>query len=171
MGAYRKFALNLTTVAVPSLIAFDLVYVYPMSSMSGFVNYLSYTAGSNKGDTTQGTMFNSVLGLGNVDANYTSSKVVEAIATTADGKIDFAWTPVAGSVEVQVGGAWQKVEASADGTYATVEGATRVKYEYDNVVIPQNDIPLLNVKMEHIDLYAKARRIAIYYSQIAAYQA
>lgn len=29
MGAYRKFALNLTTVAVPNLIAFDLVFVYP----------------------------------------------------------------------------------------------------------------------------------------------
>jgi hypothetical protein len=27
MGAFRKFALNLTTVAVPNLIAFDLVIV------------------------------------------------------------------------------------------------------------------------------------------------
>ena len=31
--------------------------------------------------------------------------------------------------------------------------------------------PILNAKMESVDLHAKARRIAIYYSQIAAYQA
>lgn len=39
MGLFKKFALNLTTVALPSLIAFDLVIVYPMSSMSGYINY------------------------------------------------------------------------------------------------------------------------------------
>ena len=36
MGLFRKFALNLTTVAVPNLIAFDLVIVSPMSSMAGY---------------------------------------------------------------------------------------------------------------------------------------
>ena len=29
LGAYKKFALNLTTVALPNLIAFDLVIVHP----------------------------------------------------------------------------------------------------------------------------------------------
>lgn len=37
--------------------------------------------------------------------------------------------------------------------------------------IPQNDLPLLNAEMAGITLQAKARRIAIYYSQIANYQA
>ena len=41
----------------------------------------------------------------------------------------------------------------------------------NNVNIPQNDIPLLSAKMESMPLLAKARRIAIYYSQIAAFQA
>ena len=36
MGAYKRFALNLVTVAIPSLIAFDLVMVQPMSSVSGY---------------------------------------------------------------------------------------------------------------------------------------
>lgn len=40
MGLFKKFSLNLTTVALPNLIAFDLVIVYPMSAMSGYVNYL-----------------------------------------------------------------------------------------------------------------------------------
>lgn len=40
----------------------------------------------------------------------------------------------------------------------------------NNVNIPQNDIPLLSAKMEAMPLLAKARRIAIYYSQMAAFQ-
>lgn len=36
MGLFRKFSLNLTTVAVPNLIAFDLVIVHPMTSMAGY---------------------------------------------------------------------------------------------------------------------------------------
>lgn len=39
MKMYKKFALNLTTVALPNLIAHDLVIVHPMSSMSGFITY------------------------------------------------------------------------------------------------------------------------------------
>ena len=149
-----------------NLIAFDLVFVYPMSSMSGFINYLTYTAGSNKGETKRGEVFNSPLGLGKVDPNYTSSKVVEAV--TAEEAFAPAWTPVEGTVRFFVNGAWAE---AVDAPAKVPTGATKVAYEYDNVVIPQNDLPILNAKMESVDLHAKARRIAIYYSQIAAYQA
>ena len=50
-------------------------------------------------------------------------------------------------------------------------GEVKVRYVYDNVVIPQNDLPMIKAEMKNIALVAKARRIAIYYSQIAAYQA
>lgn len=46
-----------------------------------------------------------------------------------------------------------------------------VNYAYDNVTIPQNDLPIVNARIKSIPLIAKARRIAIYYSQIAAFQA
>lgn len=39
LGLWKRFALNLTTVVVPNLISHDLVIVYPMSSMSGYINY------------------------------------------------------------------------------------------------------------------------------------
>lgn len=39
MGLFKKFCLNLTNVALPNLIANDLVIVHPMSSMSGYVTY------------------------------------------------------------------------------------------------------------------------------------
>lgn len=46
-----------------------------------------------------------------------------------------------------------------------------VEYQYNNEFIPQNDIPLINVTDEGIQLNAKPRRIAIYFSQLAAFEA
>ena len=189
MGLFRKFALNLTTVAVPNLIAFDLVLVHPMSSMAGYVNYIEYTAGSNKGDTKQGDVLNSPFGLGKVDPNYSADRVVETVAGEAAGKAFVAaWTPVMEKAfyvkdgkEVRFGtegatwAAYKVVKADGTVEYSatapTVAEGDRVAYVYDNVVIPQNDLPIINAEMKAIPLVAKARRIAIYYSQIAAYQA
>ena len=180
LGAYKKFALNLTTVALPNLIAFDLVIVYPMSSISGFINYVQYTAGSTKGNTVKGEVLNDPFRLGKVDAEYTSDRVVETLAED----LKLSWTPVAQIVKVD-GVALTEDEKAAivvaeDGTITAAEGKTlpsqikkgaKVAYIYDNVVVPQNDIPLVNARMESIALVAKARRVAVYYSQIAAFQA
>jgi hypothetical protein len=198
MGLWKKFCLNLTTVALPNLIAHDLVIVHPMSSMSGFITYINYTAGTNKGNVQQGDLFNNPFMLGDVDgtrsgvgngytANYTAQKVVEAVTSFTSGTSKVAWFPVvAGSIRAldadgnevsdPTGTAWT---AAADGTitagsYASGKSATdvaKIAYEYDNIVIPQNDLPILNAKIESIPLVAKARRIAVYYSQIAAFQA
>lgn len=177
LGLFKKFSLNLTTVAVPSLIAFDLVMVYPMTSMSGYINYLKYTAGSNKGETKQGDVFNDPFRLGKVDANYTSERVVETVKVNAEGKATVAWFPVIeGTLEV-VGNPSVTVTSVDTKTGEVVFAGTsdqqevKVRYVYDNVVIPQNDLPILNVEMASIPLIAKARRIAVYYSQIAAFQA
>ena len=64
LGAWKKFCLNLTNIAVPSLIANDLVIVHPMTSYSGSVAYLRYVSLSDKGDVKIGDEFNSVFGLG-----------------------------------------------------------------------------------------------------------
>lgn len=179
LGLFKKFTLNLTTVALPNLIAHDLVIVHPMSSMSGFITYVKYTIGSNKGESKQGDVINEPFKLGNVDKNYTSSAVVEEF--TGDGttvKFTVAWTPVLelGKVfvdGVEVAGATVD-KATGEVTLATAPGngkKVRIAYTYDNIVIPQNDLPTVNAKMESISLIAKARRVAIYYSQIAAFQA
>lgn len=194
MGLFKKFCLNLTTVALPNLIANDLVIVHPMSSMSGFITYINYTAGSNKGDIEQGDIFNNPFQLGDVkSATYTADRVTEAL-TAGTGNV-LAWTPVvAGAFEYNNAKYDVKIIASdgtasykyvnptdnkiystlSDGTYSSEYSATagdKVAYVYDNVIIPQNDLPILNAKMESIPLLAKARRIAVYYSQIAAFQA
>ena len=187
MGMYKKFTMNLTNVALPNLIAYDLVIVQPMSSMSGYITYVEYTAGSNKGETAQGDVFNSPFGLGKVDPNYTADRVVETTkAVQADSKVvaQLAWTPVmvddAGKlVEGKIlKGVTEVTEykVTKDGKIEFTSGVSaedeiKVAYVYDNVVIPQNDLPIINAQIKNIPLIAKARRVAVYYSQIAAFQA
>ena len=187
MGMYKKFTMNLTNVALPNLIAYDLVIVQPMSSMSGYITYVEYTAGSNKGETAQGDVFNSPFGLGKVDPNYTADRVVETTkAVQEDSKVvaQLAWTPVmvddAGKL-VQgkiLNGVTEVTEytVTKDGKIEFTSGVSagneiKVAYVYDNVVIPQNDLPIVNAQIKNIPLIAKARRVAVYYSQIAAFQA
>lgn len=219
-----------------------------MSSMSGYITYLKYTLGSNKGASNQGDVYNTPFSLAQMrngervpfDADYTSAKVVDTGTTPTDGKIHMHWNPVIpktvklttykadGTVDkvyLDVNGDGQfydvtnssvstKVSACGntynvdvivtpavttpaaglsvvygkgstsrtDGTpeacfgtstapnrgldVAVVTGlAADTKYElsyvYNNIYIPQNDLPLLNVEMDSIPLIAKARRIAI----------
>lgn len=182
LGDFKKFTLNLVTVALPDLIAFDLVMVQPMSSLTGYIAYVKYTAGSNKGATKQGDVFNDPFRLGKVDKDYTSERVTESFVGDGTAKaFKVMWGPiVTTSVKVLVNGAEKVVgtdyTVAEDGTvtFTTAPAASdqiRIGYIYDNVVIPQNDLPILNAEMDHIALVAKARRIAIYYSQIANYQA
>ena len=170
MGMYKKFCLNLTTVALPNLIAHDLVIVHPMSSMSGYVPYIEYQYATNKGQTKQGDLISNPFGFGKVDSDFTGSRVVENV--DGAGEIVFAWTPVAGSVRFLKEGETEYQDLTADGFGKyQAPGKGKVAYVYDNVVVPQNDLPMIKAEMKNIALVAKARRIAIYYSQIAAYQA
>ena len=171
MGMFKKFALNLTTVALPNLIAHDLVIVHPMSSMSGFITYIEYQYASNKGATAQGDLISNPFGFGKVDASFTGAKVVEAITA---GMTKVAWGPVVAGSGKFLNDKNEEIEGGelkVDGTFTAPEGATKIAYAYDNVVIPQKDLPMIKAEMKSISLVAKARRIAVYYSQIAAYQA
>ena len=210
MGMFKKFALNLTTVALPNLIANDLVIVHPMSSMSGYVTYIEYQYASNKGQTRVGDLISNPWEFGSqtdadgnpIHTDFTGARVVENV--TAAGDYTLAWDKavkgaftvitVGGKVVefdpratytdeekatiatkdvkvVKASGDVQYVDLNASGKVASLADGDRVAYVYDNVVIPQNDLPVIRAEMKSIALVAKARRIAIYYSQIAAYQA
>ena len=168
MGLFKKFCLNLTTVALPNLISHELVIVSPMSSMSGYITYIEYVAGSKKGQTENGDLFNNPFKLGDVDANYTSQAVVENVEA---GDFKPAWTPVVGNKVTFIAANGDETEMELVDGKVNISEPGRVKYQYDNIVIPQNDIPMLRAEMKSIPLIAKARRIAVYYSQIAAFQA
>lgn len=99
---------------------------------------------------------------------YTGAPIVEVIAAEA---VEFApaWTPVEGKVEfIKSTGEIEEKEL-VDGKVTITAGEfAKARYVYDNVKIPQNDLPIVNMEMESLPLVAKARRVAIYYSQIAA---
>lgn len=188
MGDFKKFCLNLTTVALPTLIAPELVIVNPMSSYSGYITYVEYSAGTNKGQTKQGDVFNDPFRLGKVDVEYTGSAVTEsddnsASEATKDHKL--AWGPVVKGA-FKDGATMKDVKlVKSDGTVSFVnlkDGTDdtitlaagwkgTIAYKYNNETIPQNDIPTVNVAVRNKSLIAKARRVAVYYSQIAAFQA
>ena len=181
MGAFKRFCLNLTTVTMPNLIASDLVIVHPMTSMAGYISYLKFVKGTNKGESKRGDLVADPFRLGNVDVNYTSSLVVETV--TAGTDVQLAWAPVfvgkdefgrdfSPSIVGHPDAVVTVTDAKAGKVSITgVSGEVKIRYAYDNVVIPQNDLPILNAEMANIALVAKARRIAVYYSQLAAFQA
>ena len=86
MGLFKKFALNLTTVALPhTYLSTRLVIVAP-GKMSGYITILKSTP-----ETQQKVALHRVCittpPLGNVDAYYTSSKVVEEKPAVTNEKV------------------------------------------------------------------------------------
>lgn len=175
--------------------------------MTGYITYINYSAGLDKGETNAGDVLNNPFKLGKVDSNYTSSRIIDKLAAGETFKAD--WTPVADAftvitvdgkeVEFDERETYTEAElktkttkalkvttttidnkevvitfADADETVAAAEGTSvKVAYVYDNVVVPQgaDKIPTIKAEMKSMALLAKARRIAVYYSQIAAFQA
>lgn len=138
---------------------------HPMSSMSGYVSYLKFTAGVSKGDINKGDVFNDAFRIGKVDEKYTSNRVVETIDGEATEFVP-AWTPVFGGKVVLIkenGDEEEKELVDGKVTGLTAGEYKKVKYLYDNMIIPQNELPLLTAEMDAIPLIAKARRIAVYY--------
>lgn len=179
LGAWKRFCLNLTNIAVPSLIANDLVIVHPMTSYSGSVAYLKYVALTDKGGVKVGDEFNSVFGLGKMDdkrVNYTSQVIVESGDTPTMADKLFA-----NGMTYEEDGAIKKANYKsvlADGTVkygANPEsGAKKIAYvikTFQMETVPAEDIPTIGPKMEHIALVAEPRRIAVKYDQITAFQA
>ena len=125
------------------------------------ITYVEYSYGSNKGVTKQGDLISNPFKFGTTNVDYTGAKVVE---TATANTFKPAWGPVVGDVEYETATGWVAAEKAEDGSYtvvASTEAPARVRYIYDNVVIPQNDIPMVKAEIKSIALVAKARRIAV----------
>ena len=184
LGDWKKFCLNLTNLAVPSLIANDLVIVHPMTSYSGSVAYLKYVSLTDKGDVKAGDEFNGVFKLGDMtDArrNFTSQVIVETITSTgvpalkvaASGKFIDPETKEKKDAKVikKEGGVVEYKLASEVTGLAEGDKVVYFSDEFQMERVPAKDIPTIGPKMEHIPLVAEPRRIAVRYDQITAYQA
>lgn len=187
MGNYKRFCLNLVNIAMPNLIAHDLVMVAPMTSMVGYVSYIEYSLGN-------GIMTNNPFTMGEISeerTTYTAERVVESfIGDGTKTAFTVAWT-----AKIDANGKLDGGKVLVDGTESTAYTAAvsngvatitftsapankkeiRIAYVYDNQVIPFNNgvgtMPHIKAEMKSIALQAKARRLAIYYSSIAAFQA
>lgn len=158
------------------------------------VTYVNYVAGTTKGETEVEDLFNNPFRLGDasfdeatqtygashkVDSRYTSNAVVEAITdTSAAMALAFA-TPVKDAFgenkDVRITApdgtvTFAQLDSNGKVPAASLVANGKVAYLYDNIIIPQATLPTLKAEMKSIPLIARARRIAIYYSQIAAFQ-
>ena len=196
MGAWKKFCLNLTNIAVPSLIANDLVIVHPMTSYSGSIAYLEYVALTDKNDMKD-KMLNSVFGHGEMNEqrmNYASPVIVEVVGADAkftagadvleDGmiiskkndeardwvgieKYTYRVTHKASGLVETVKSIDDLVEALAEGDKVAYKSAETFQMDH----IPAKEIPTIGPRMKHLPLVAEPRRIAVRYDQITAFQA
>lgn len=193
IGDYKRFCLNVSNVALPNLILPELVLVSPMASLTGYITYLRYSAGTTKGGVTQGELFNGVYRMGDMTKErqqYTSDVINESHTTSAT-EIQLDWTPVLEVKAVKVDNTAYTIITKGDPTEnqakvdittgkitfkagASAKRTVSVLYVYDNVIVPQTvaptSLPTLTAKMDYVQLTAHARRIAVYYSQIAAFQ-
>jgi len=192
MGAFKRAVTSITTITLPSLIAPSLVHTIAMPSRASSFVYMEIVAGSNKGGVKKGDLINNPFALGNIESDYSGARVVEDVTLDAETKAQLAWSPVlltsdnkllAGydadgneiAVTLTYNGAAVTYTATADGVITVTAGAAatnvlKVKYIYDNAFIPARDIPTITARERNIPLYAKVRRLAIYYSQLAAFQ-
>ena len=116
---------------------------------------------------------------------YTGQAIVEKVASGENATtLSLAWAPVRKGFFKDENGALHDVKIVSNGvtSYANVadngtvavpssNAESVVTYVYDNAYIPATQLPTMVGRMAAIALQAKVRRIAVYYSQLAAFQA
>ena len=185
LGDWKKFCLNLTNIAVPSLIANDLVIVHPMTSYSGSVAYLEYVSLTNKGDIKAGedaTVFNSVFGHGKMNEarmNFTSQVVIDTVGENLELAFKEADIVADGiTYRDPETNEYKKTTYKINGAPAAdltgLKKDDKVAYavrQFQMDHVPAEEIPAIGPRMKHIPLVAEPRRIAVRYDQITAFQA
>lgn len=200
LGKFKQFCMDITTLTMPNLVVNDIFMVKPMTSFSGYLTYMEFALGTEKGGVggeanadpfknamaayrggqdgaytdpwNARTITNSpILGLGPMTedrSRYTGAAVVETLGSDAKA----SWTPVLKAWDMDVlDSAGNPTELTITaGQIADGTAGHKVKYIYDNEYIPQEKLPTLVGHMAGINLTARARRIAVYYSQFAAFQ-
>lgn len=136
-----------------------------MSSMSGYLNYIDYSVGEAKSEYALNDLLMNPWQIGKVhNPSYTGQAVVEEL----NNSDTLAWTPIVKAFNAETG---EELAVTEDKMKLASAFTGKVKYIYDNVIIPQAKLPMLKAEIKSRPLLAHARRIAVYYSQIAAFQA
>ena len=184
----KTYFMDMLTAVVPNLIAPDIVSTQALESKAGMISYLRFTYGSDKGQTTAGTMFNNSLYTGRSDQYYTSREVVEEAVTDS---VNFEYVPILpGTVPVVLPDGTSYTDdgqgnlinplnpgtnvgtinyATGAFTCATAIDGTTATYEYNNEQVPDLKVPEINMSLAQIPIFAKSRKLAAYWGFDAAY--
>ena len=183
----KTFFMDMITGVIPNLIASDIVSTQAMESKASIVSYLRYNYGSDKGNTTAGTMFNNSLYTGKSDPFYSSRIVNEE--QVIDG-VNFEYAPILpASIRIELpdgttyidNGTGNLVNPATGASVGTINYATgafdcddatagtTATYEYNNEQVPDLKVPEITISLAQIPIYAKSRKLAAYWGFDAAY--
>lgn len=183
----KTFFMDMITAVVPNLIASEIVSTQAMDSKASLVSYLRFHYGTDKGQTSKGTMFNNSLYTGRSDYSYSSREIVEEVVLNS---VNFEYVPILpATVRITLpdgttliddgnGKIVKPSDASEQGTinYATgeftcaaAEEGTTATYEYNNEQVPDLKVPEITMSLAQIPVYAKSRKLAAYWGFDAAY--
>ena len=170
IGQYKRFALDMVSTIMPSLIAPEIVSVQALDNRVGMINILEYQYGSNKGSAKLGETFASPLGYQGMNTHYTAASVDGEVIT--DGQEKLAYAPVkTGSVRVMREGklVTEGITVEEDGTFTGLQTGDLVYYLYDNETVPVN-APQIKLDIKSIPIETKARKLSAIWSFDAQYE-
>lgn len=94
LGAYQRYAIDITNAVTANLIAPDIVGTHALEGRNGIVRYFNFNYGRTKGQTKAGQTFNSSLNMPMNDPNYASNIVDGEEIKLVGGKYTFKWVPI-----------------------------------------------------------------------------
>lgn len=95
IGAYKRYALDITNAVTANLIAPELVGTHTLEGRNGIIRYFNFNYGRSKGQTKAGDTFNSSLNMPMNDPYYASNLVdSEVVKLDGEGKATLKWAPI-----------------------------------------------------------------------------
>ena len=199
LGAYKRYALDITNAVTANLIAPELVGTHTLEGRNGIVRYFNFNYGRDKGATKKGDTFNSSLNMPANDPYYSSNLVDgEVVKLNAEGVAFLKWSPIKlatfSVIEEGVTGPasiadnFGAITGTLTGTILpsgklTIDGGADktvvVTYRYDNEVVRDdanqyggaayNNIPTADVEVGAIPVFAEVYPMNATWSTMAEY--
>lgn len=165
IGQYKRFALDMVTTIMPTMIAPEVVGVQAIDNRVGMINILEYQYGSNKGIDKIDTTFASPIGYQGMSENYTSALVEnEEITVNDEGVKTVAWTPVRTDMPYALYKDGVKVDnATIDVDGKVIGDADTATYFYNNETVPVQ-APTLKMNVRSLPITTQSRKLSAIWS-------
>lgn len=194
VGPQKTFGLDLAMATLSNIIAPEIASTQAIDNTVGVINYFEYVYSNDKDNVKSGDVFNSPLGAGALDANYSKAiSAPETIGAAGDTTIStvLAWTPITpGSLTITAGSVVGTDDGEGnitgtgitsgtikydDGTLnitlaAAATAEVYANYGYDNVTVPVNSVPEVELRIRKLPIVAEYRKLKANYGIDAAFQ-